>query len=60
MDQKEGRYKEIDMALGKELKTILNVEDEIEEIIRFANEPQNAGGLQLIFPFVYHDLMVKA
>jgi hypothetical protein len=27
------------MALGKELKTILNVEDEIEEIIKFVNEP---------------------
>jgi hypothetical protein len=31
--------------LGKELKTILNIDDDIKEIIEFVNNPKNAGGL---------------
>jgi len=33
LNQEVGRYKEIDEILGKELKDILNIDDDIMEII---------------------------
>jgi hypothetical protein len=36
------------------------VDDDIKDLIEFANDPTCVGGLQLIFPGVFHDIMVKA
>ena len=58
VNTESARYHDIDAVLADELGKIMQIHKDSENIIKFATNTLNAGGLQLIFPYVYQALMV--
>jgi hypothetical protein len=57
ISHEEALYPEIDKLLTETLKKILETQQTNEELIKFATTTMQNGGLQLIYPNVYKEIM---